>query len=1011
MATEYEIDDILVERFANGNGTIFAGAGISLSSRLPSWDDLIVPMRKDLGREAHTRASAQDIAELYEAKHGRAVMIKHLRERLGDVRSQLTRTHELIVQLPVNRIYTTNYDTLLEQASSKLQINRNVIYNASQVGFSDNSQLSIVKLHGDLNDTESVVITANDYYSYFTRNPAVADLLKVELQTHTVLFIGYSFRDASLGMILGKVSAQLGKGHPPWYALQLQPGAVSMEAMKARGVKVIPLDIKSGTPEAVAGVQDWLESFQRALNRRDRRVRRQPGVGENGDAHSLPPFKRSTFGKATHERIETGLRSDFRVIVVKGEPGIGKTQQVASCVADHLAPQNTMLLEYSFDRVIWIRKEADETGTARLERIFAAITASLPSAVAGSGSPQDTEKPRDKVNRLLQENRVIVVIEDLEAQATAVKEWLEDPGQFANPRSRIIVTTREAVVAGFVVEVPPLLLAEDASFVDEAASAMMLRRHLAGKPPTQEIFAAGQGNPQAILLALGLLNGSRQRDILQTLDDSANKKASRRLPGDRNGGIDAQDTPRPWIGDVFKTLIDAAVKRLDTETKSLLRVMLLFPAKQMLPESIVTDVMVIDPECGHGGNGAATVPHWAENAMNRAAAYNLVERDRARGTLMMPSIPWEMLRAHLAPNLVARDYHLLAGQLLGFLRRPNVMCRDEIPDPYWNTLLRDEMQKIDPLWPVIRHVMRKLGHDPLIVDFVMLLCHYMDNRSYNPDRILFSKAALDSGNHDQRRRALLLIDALGWTYVEEGRREEAHQAIDDGLNGLPFEGNEDLYAVAETFRARLASEEHDFVHAEAAIEKAFEHGAKMDDAAGRNDARTHIDATRRPWIWTRMYMLRGDVRLMQHNPDAVAGGGGNGLSRRPPEASYARKALNDYENAAWLTERYGGEGNAYQTGPRIGLALLQTGVPADIGRAEKIFERLAGGVPMSLGYLYGEYGLAMIKAKKKANHEALDHLRRLQRKLAPRLSSSNTLLRLISQSCDKVEADMEAARH
>lgn len=1010
MATEYEIDDILVERFANGNGTIFAGAGISFSSRLPSWDDLILPMRKDLGREAHRMATAQEVAELYEAKHGRAVMIKHLRERLGDVRSQMTRTHELLVQLPVSRIYTTNFDTLLEQASSKLQINRNVIYNASQVGFSDNSQLSIVKLHGDLSDSDSIVISANDYYSYFTRNPAVADLLKVELQTHTVLFIGYSFRDASLGMILGEVSAQLGKGHPPWYSLQPRAGLVAQEAMKGRGVKVISLDTPGGTPESVAAVQDWLTSFQRALNRRDRRTRHQPARTAVNEAHALPAYKRSTFGRATRERIEAGLRSDFRVLVVKGEAGIGKTQYVAACVADHLAPLNTMLIEHRFERVIWIRPPTDEADKSPLRRIFSAIIAALPLPIHAA-THSVPEKLRDRVNWLLQEHRVIVVIEDLSASCKSVMGWLEDRGQFANPRSRIIVTTRDAVVAGFVVEVAPLAPEDGAAFVTETASAMMLRRNVPAPLTTADVLSVGAGNPQAILLALGLINGRRDVNILRN-EHILNAAHTGRAPAGlaRQAGEPEQ---RPPILDVFRTLIGKCVAQLDETERSVLRLMLLFPSKRPLPEYVIKAVLAPDLAAEDG-----VPPDVAlEKAISRVTDYNLVERDRSRATLTMPTIPSDLLPALLGTRSVASDYYPVAQYLLDFLKRPDVICRDTIPDDYWNSVLRDEMQKVDPLWPLIRHVMRKLDKDPYIVEFVMLLCHYMDNRSHNADRIAFVRAALAADAAlSAGTRALLSIDALGWTYMEEGRGVKANAAIDAGLKHLNADEHPGLYALAEAFRARLDAEEGDFVSAESAIDKAFGYAAIMDQATGApTDDSNRVAVTTKPWIWTRLYMIRGDVRLIQCEPPRAAGatngrGAASTAGRRPPHDNYAGKALRDYEEAAWLTERYGGEGNAYQTGPRIGLALLQAGTPADIARAEKIFERLACDVPISLGYLYGEYGLAMIKVKKNANQEALDHLLRLQSKLQPHLSSGNTLLKLIRQSCDKVEAEMEAAR-
>lgn len=59
---------------------------------------------------------------------------------------------------------------------------------ASHIGFSHTSRLSIIKLHGDPSDISSLMISASDYYGYFTKNPAVADLLKSSCRPGLFLF-------------------------------------------------------------------------------------------------------------------------------------------------------------------------------------------------------------------------------------------------------------------------------------------------------------------------------------------------------------------------------------------------------------------------------------------------------------------------------------------------------------------------------------------------------------------------------------------------------------------------------------------------------------------------------------------------------------------------------------------------------------------------------------------------------------------------------------------------------
>ena len=271
------IDPVLVERFANGNGTIFVGSGISSSAGMPLWGELMAPLRTDLGAEIDPHANYLDIAELYETKYSRSELVRYLKNSLDKPGFQLTKAHELIVSLPVKRIYTTNFDDLLEQASSRQGIRRNVISDATQVAFADTSTLSIIKLHGDLNHETSLVIGSSDFYSYFTKNPSVADLLKVELQTHTILFLGYSFSDVNLNMILGKVADHSGSVRPLLYALQLQPKPLATLALDRRGVKVIDIDRRAGNARSAQKNRIVAAAFQEAVTatRTSQRPRRQ----------------------------------------------------------------------------------------------------------------------------------------------------------------------------------------------------------------------------------------------------------------------------------------------------------------------------------------------------------------------------------------------------------------------------------------------------------------------------------------------------------------------------------------------------------------------------------------------------------------------------------------------------------------------------------------------------------------------------------------------------------------
>lgn len=260
-----EFDPVLVERFAEGKGTVFVGPGVAMHAGLPSWAALMEPLRDELGAGMPASTSHLDVADMYQAMHGRAALVQHLKTRLGDARSQPGRVHELIVGLPVQRIYTTNLDTLLEQAAQRKQIDRKVNYSPVPADAGDTSTLSIVKLLGDLAAPDSLVIGAGDYYAYFARHPAIAGLLDVELQTHTALFLGYAFGDPDLGMILGRTAAAPGTTRPSMYALLQGPSEPAVRALAMRGIKAIEAPARPGAAQANDGLERWLDGFLAAL--------------------------------------------------------------------------------------------------------------------------------------------------------------------------------------------------------------------------------------------------------------------------------------------------------------------------------------------------------------------------------------------------------------------------------------------------------------------------------------------------------------------------------------------------------------------------------------------------------------------------------------------------------------------------------------------------------------------------------------------------------------------------
>jgi HEAT repeat protein/energy-coupling factor transporter ATP-binding protein EcfA2 len=217
----------LLEAIREKRCVLYAGAGFSLEATLPHGQRL--PTGKGLGqrlatelyRNGHLAVEPTEdqpidlaaIAEDYETAFGRQNLI----ELLGDIfRAEGLmpgEAHNLAIKhFPV--IITTNYDDLFERAAILQGKAPIVIRRDAQIPFSQHGDRpTIIKIHGDLEDPERIVITNEDY----RRTPipqGLREKLSVFLSEKSLLFIGYSLADSNFQEIYFEVLERLGRLKP-----------------------------------------------------------------------------------------------------------------------------------------------------------------------------------------------------------------------------------------------------------------------------------------------------------------------------------------------------------------------------------------------------------------------------------------------------------------------------------------------------------------------------------------------------------------------------------------------------------------------------------------------------------------------------------------------------------------------------------------------------------------------------------------------------------------------------
>lgn len=196
----------------------FIGAGFSIEANAPSVVDLKTAILSDVENEGlrnkHEGDSLQDLTNFFveEICNGsRNQLIELLRDKFNFTPACMN-DHNMLAKIPhFKHIFTTNYDTLLED--SYPQAERNVVRNDKDCTYIQDNKTTIFKIHGDFTDPDSVVITSNDYKQFLKKpiNSELWDLTKTEFLTKNILFIGYNLYDDNIIDIIKHISKAVGK--------------------------------------------------------------------------------------------------------------------------------------------------------------------------------------------------------------------------------------------------------------------------------------------------------------------------------------------------------------------------------------------------------------------------------------------------------------------------------------------------------------------------------------------------------------------------------------------------------------------------------------------------------------------------------------------------------------------------------------------------------------------------------------------------------------------------------
>lgn len=317
MAFSNEVD-AFIRDFAKdldaGNAAVFAGAGMSKASGYVDWPELLRDIAKELGLDVDREHDLISLAQFHVNQlKGPAKLARRIIEEFSH-QAESSATHEILARLPIRTYWTTNYDTLIEDAVKAAYKVPDVKHEIDQLNITrPKRDVVIYKMHGDVHHSSKAILYKEQYEQYYHSHAPFVTALMGDLVSKTFLFIGFSFTDPNLDYVLSRLHTSTKRNHYCFMrAEQIDPAEdEELQKYKKRKQELRVDDLKRyGIQTLLIGDYAEIPIILAAIERRFLKKT----VFVAGSAESYGSWERQEALNLVHSLAAGLVRSDLRVV-------------------------------------------------------------------------------------------------------------------------------------------------------------------------------------------------------------------------------------------------------------------------------------------------------------------------------------------------------------------------------------------------------------------------------------------------------------------------------------------------------------------------------------------------------------------------------------------------------------------------------------------------------------------------------------------------------------------------